>query len=83
MNGNTSTLLREAIENLDKAIELAENMQSEIDRLKLVLSEVQWVSAWPDDSRGRILVCPWCYASKSEGHAKNCDRQTALGKKKT
>lgn len=42
-------------------------------RADAVIREVEWV-----ESDGSEDCCAWCFNGKSEGHAKDCERQKVL-----
>ena len=48
--------------------------------LLAALEAVEWVFIDESSSGKSLHLCPWCKRWKHNGHAQNCQRQTALRK---
>jgi len=62
---------------VDEAAELAEKRQAEIERLRAVLSQIEWIIDDECDNQ----FCPACNQWKTDKHKKDCQLKAALDAK--
>lgn len=53
-------------------------LQGEVARLRAALEAAEWYETWPGED-GSPAFCLWCSCNKNIGHARDCQRQVALG----